>query len=120
MVGSTDSIGGEKMSVTRSRLYWGLALLLMLAVLAGVAACQKQPSPTVDLSAVGEAPRVPVSQVKQWMAQGEKVVFLDSRSEASWSDAKTKIPGSIRVPPNDVAPYVDKIPRTGRIIAYCT
>jgi rhodanese-related sulfurtransferase len=63
---------------------------------------------------------VTVAQVQQWMDQGEALVFLDSRSDAAWSAATTTLPGSLRVPPNDVAAHLSEIPKGGRIIVYCT
>jgi hypothetical protein len=66
-----------------------------------------------------EPPRVTVQQVKQWMEAGEPLTFLDSRSAADWSVAKTKVPGAIRVPPDDWESHLSEIPRDRRIIAYC-
>jgi rhodanese-related sulfurtransferase len=77
-----------------------------------------EPEPTS--SPLPELSKVTVKQVQQWMEEGEPLVFLDSRNEASWSAATTRVPGSLRVPPTDVEPYLSQIPRDRRIIVYCT
>lgn len=64
--------------------------------------------------------KVTVAQVQQWMDEGEPLVFLDSRADAAWNVATTKVPGSLRVSPTDVEPYLSQIPRDRRIIVYCT
>jgi hypothetical protein len=125
----------------RYRNTWLLCLLLTVALWA-VSGCQtrsaQEPTSTTspELSEVTveqeqaaqeptsttlpEPSRVTVEQVQQWMDQGEPLVFLDSRNEAAWSTATTKVPGSLRVPPSDVEPYLSQIPRDRRIIVYCT
>jgi hypothetical protein len=81
---------------------------------------QEQAAQESTSTALPEPSRVTVEQVKQWMDQGEPLVFLDSRNEAAWSTATSKVPGSLRVPPSDVEPYLSQIPRNRRIIVYCT
>jgi hypothetical protein len=81
---------------------------------------QEQAAQEPTSTTLPEPSRVTVEQVQQWMDQGEPLVFLDSRNEAAWSTATTKVPGSLRVPPSDVEPYLSQIPRDRRIIVYCT
>jgi hypothetical protein len=125
----------------RYRNTWLLCLLLTVALWA-VSGCQTrsaqeptsttspQPSEVIveqeqstqepTSTTLPEPSRVTVEQVQQWMDQGEPLVFLDSRNEAAWSTATSKVPGSLRVPPSDVEPYLSQIPRNRRIIVYCT
>jgi hypothetical protein len=125
----------------RYRNTWLLCLLLTVALWA-VSGCQTrsaqeptsttspQPSEVIveqeqstqepTSTTLPEPSRVTVEQVQQWMDQGEPLVFLDSRNEAAWSTATSKVPGSLRVPPSDVEPYLSQIPRDRRIIVYCT
>jgi hypothetical protein len=77
-----------------------------------------EPEPTSSTSP--EPSRVTVEQVKQWMDEGVPLAFLDSRSEASWRGSGTKLPGALRVPPDDVESHLSEIPRDRRIIVYCT
>ncbi len=64
--------------------------------------------------------RISVDEVSRRLDAGERVTFLDSRSEAAWEAADEQIPGSIRVPPDEVMEYLDEIPREGLIVPYCT
>jgi rhodanese-related sulfurtransferase len=67
-----------------------------------------------------EVTRVTVDEVRTRLDRGEPLVFVDARSAESWGKAKTQIPGSIRVPPDDVASHADDVPRGRGIITYCT
>jgi len=119
----------------RYRNAWLLCLTL-LVVLCAVSGCQKQSSPeptfspspkpslTVEPQPTPSQPpepvRVTVEQVKRWIDEGVPLVFLDSRSESSWRGSGTKLPGALRIPPDDVESHLSEIPRDRRIIVYCT
>ena len=47
-------------------------------------------------------------------------MFVDARSAESWSKAESQIPGSVRVPPDEVAGHVDGVPRGRAVVTYCT
>jgi rhodanese-related sulfurtransferase len=67
-----------------------------------------------------EVTRVTVDEVRTRLDRGEPLVFVDARSAESWGKAETQIPGSVRVPPDDVAGHADDVPRGRGIITYCT
>jgi rhodanese-related sulfurtransferase len=67
-----------------------------------------------------EVTRVTVDEVRARMDRGEPLVFVDARSAESWGKARTQIPGSVRVPPDDAAAHADGVPRGRAIITYCT
>ncbi len=67
-----------------------------------------------------EPKRISAEEAKRRLDGGERISFLDSRSDAAWQDAAFQIPGSIRVPPDEIEAYVDEIPRDGLIVPYCT
>jgi rhodanese-related sulfurtransferase len=67
-----------------------------------------------------EATRVTVDEVKERMDRGEAFTFVDTRNPQAWGEAKTKLPGAIRIPADEVEQYVDKIPRDRTVITYCT
>ena len=48
------------------------------------------------------------------------VVFVDARNAHAWGEAKTKLPGAIRVPANDLTSHLDELPKDRPIVAYCT
>ena len=51
---------------------------------------------------------------------GQKVIFLDSRNPKAWAEAEEQIPGSIRVPADDVDAHLNRLDRNATILAYCT
>ena len=67
-----------------------------------------------------EPTRLNVNEAKRMMDAGRRVVFLDTRSRDAWGKANAEIPGSIRIPPDDVGPYMSRIPHDATIITYCT
>ena len=67
-----------------------------------------------------EATRVTVDEVKQRMDRGEVFTFIDTRNPTAWGEAKTKLPGAIRVPANEVEQHLNEIPRDRSVITYCT
>ncbi len=64
--------------------------------------------------------RIPIEDVKRRIEAGERLVFLDTRSADAWEQAELQIPGSIRVPPDEVESRLSAIPRQGLIVPYCT
>jgi len=67
-----------------------------------------------------EVSRVTVDEVRTRMGRGEPLVFVDARSAEAWGKAKSQIPGSVRVPPDEVAAHADEVPRGKAVITYCT
>jgi uncharacterized lipoprotein YajG len=96
-----------------------LSALVIVAALS-MTACKQQETSQTQTAAGMEPVRVTAEQVKAWMDAGKPLTILDSRSAAAWSSATSKAVGAIRVPPDDVEPYLDQIPRDRTIIVYCT
>lgn len=67
-----------------------------------------------------EPQRITKEEVNRRLDEGERIVFLDTRSEEAWSKAELQIPRSRRIPPDDVAQHLDEIPHDGLIVTYCT
>jgi hypothetical protein len=67
-----------------------------------------------------EPQRIAPDEVKRRLDAGEAIVFLDARSNDAWQKAEVQIPESIRVPPDSAEAYLDRIPRRGLIVPYCT
>ena len=70
--------------------------------------------------AMTEPERIGTEDVRRRLDAGEKIVFLDTRSDDAWRKADAQIPGSMRVPPDAVEPHLPDIPREGLIVTYCT
>jgi rhodanese-related sulfurtransferase len=67
-----------------------------------------------------EVTRVTVDEVRTRLDRGEPLAIVDARSADAWSKATSRIPGAIRVPPDDVAAHLEEIPRDRAVITYCT
>ena len=61
-----------------------------------------------------------MDEVRTRLDRGEPLVFVDARSPDSWGKAKTQIPGSVRVPPDEAAAHAGSVPRGRAVITYCT
>jgi rhodanese-related sulfurtransferase len=51
---------------------------------------------------------------------GEPIIFLDSRNPTAWGRSNRKIPGAVRVPPDQVESILGEVDRNATLIAYCT
>jgi rhodanese-related sulfurtransferase len=67
-----------------------------------------------------EATRVTVDEVKERMDRGEQFTFVDTRNPKAWAEARTKLPGAIRVPSDEVEQHISEIPGDRTVITYCT
>ncbi len=64
--------------------------------------------------------RLTVDELRERLDRGEPVAIVDSRSRESWEKAELQPRGSIRVPPDDVAGYVDRVPKDRAVVTFCT
>ena len=64
--------------------------------------------------------RISVEAAHQKLVNGEKIFFVDTRSDAAWNKSDDKIIGAIRVPPDQAEQYLSAIPRDHEIVTYCT
>ncbi len=64
-----------------------------------------------------DAPRISVAEAKKDFDAGT-AVFIDTHAPEQY--AQQHIPGSINVPANNLEPYLNKIPKGKKIIAYCS
>ena len=67
-----------------------------------------------------EVTRVTADEVKERMDRGERFTFLDARNPKDWGQSDVKLPGAIRMTPEDAEKRVGDLPRDRTIIAYCT
>jgi rhodanese-related sulfurtransferase len=69
-----------------------------------------------------EATRVTADEVMGRLGRGEPIVFVDARRDEVWSDAQEKLPGAVRLGPDDVArdETLPIIPVARSIVTYCT
>ncbi len=67
-----------------------------------------------------ETTRVTTDEVRERMERGEQFAFVDTRNPKAWSEAKTKLPGAIRILVEEVEQHLGEIPRDRVVITYCT
>jgi rhodanese-related sulfurtransferase len=87
---------------------------LCLAVLA-LGGCQRRAS--VEQVKVT---RITVDEVRARMDRGETIIFVDSRSTTSWEAGVAKIPGAVRVPPDEIGEHISRVPKGNPVVVYCT
>ena len=64
-----------------------------------------------------DAPRITLADAKKDF-DSKSAVFIDTHAPEQY--AQRHIPGSINVPANNIEPYLNKIPKGKKIIAYCS
>jgi len=66
------------------------------------------------------APRISIEDLKRRMDARETLAILDSRAPDAWKSSNSQIPGSLRVPPDEVDKHLSEIPRDRLVVPYCT
>jgi len=67
-----------------------------------------------------EATRVTVDEISERLNRGEQFTFVDARNPEAWAEAKTKLPGAVRVPADEVEQHLSEIPHERTVITYCS
>ena len=67
-----------------------------------------------------EATRITTDEVKERLERGEQFTFVDTRNPTAWGESNQKLPGAVRVPADEVAAYLNEIPKDRAVITYCT
>jgi sodium/hydrogen antiporter len=68
----------------------------------------------------GDVPRVTVAQLAERLAGSDPPLVLDVRTRSQYGSDSGRIPGSVRVPPDQVAEWAAERDRTRQVVAYCT
>jgi rhodanese-related sulfurtransferase len=69
--------------------------------------------------AADDAPRITKEQLKA-LLENPGVIILDARVGTSWSKSDKKIKGAVRVDPGNVGTWADSIPKSKKIVVYCS
>jgi rhodanese-related sulfurtransferase len=64
--------------------------------------------------------KVSVEEVSKHLDQDANVVFVDSRAPQVWEEADTKLPGAIRVPPDEPEKQISNVRKDAYVVTYCT
>jgi NhaP-type Na+/H+ or K+/H+ antiporter len=67
-----------------------------------------------------EVPRITPEQLAEQLAGPQPPIMLDVRSRAHYAAGDGQIPGSIRVPPDQVADWAGRQAKERAIVTYCT
>jgi NhaP-type Na+/H+ or K+/H+ antiporter len=67
-----------------------------------------------------DAPRISVDELAERLAGPQPPVVLDVRARAQYEQDTGQIPGSVRVPPDQVEEWVTNADRARAVVAYCT
>ena len=61
----------------------------------------------------------PEEAYARWKS-GEPIVFIDARNPKAWESSDVKLPGAIRILPDQVDPHANELLRGRPIFVYCT
>ena|SRR6059036_2300940 len=64
--------------------------------------------------------RISPEEVNARALAGEPMIFVDARNAKAWAESSRKIPGAIRVSPDNVESRLHQIDKTSTLIVYCT
>jgi sodium/hydrogen antiporter len=73
-----------------------------------------------------EVPRVAPADLNAWMDEPMPPIILDVRTREQYAEDATRIPGSVRVPPDQVGEWAERTlhadpsAKLRRVVAYCT
>lgn len=66
-----------------------------------------------------EITKLTADEVVARMQRGERFVFIDARSSATWNAVDAILPGAIHVPADEVGRHVSEIPLGHPLVSYC-
>jgi len=64
--------------------------------------------------------RITVDEVKERIDRGEPIVFVDCRRQDAWDGAQSKLPGAIRISPDEAEAHFEELPEGRTLVTYCT
>lgn len=64
--------------------------------------------------------RISPDETNARVLAGEPVLFIDARNPKAWANSNRKIPGAIRITPEEIEQHLEEIDETSTVIAYCT
>jgi rhodanese-related sulfurtransferase len=77
-------------------------------------------TPAAEPTAKVPQGRTTVEQLKRKLDAGEKVIVLDVRSDADYRGSLVKIPGAVRIPPEQIGTHLSEISKENEVVAYCS
>jgi len=65
-------------------------------------------------------PVITIEELKRRLDAKEPITLLDGRAAVVWQQSDVQIPGSLRVPPDEVDRLLADIPRDRLVVTYCS
>jgi rhodanese-related sulfurtransferase len=65
-------------------------------------------------------PVITIEELKRRLDAKEPITLLDGRAAVVWQQSDGQIPGSLRVPPDEVDRLLADIPRDRLVVTYCS
>ena len=65
-------------------------------------------------------PRIPVEEAARRLTSNNGILLVDVRSHGYYDEAASRIKGSIRIEPNNLAEEIKNLPKDKEIYLYCT
>mgnify|MGYP001279895880 CR=1 FL=1 len=71
--------------------------------------------------AMSHPPRITIDDVQQIEKNGERILFIDTRTAPQWNRADKKLPGAVRLAnQRDIRELTKTYPADTPIVTYCT
>lgn len=67
-----------------------------------------------------EAPRITREDLKQKMDNRQDIIILDVRNPTDYGNSEVKIPGSKRMPLDEIDLRLGELDKQKEVVAYCT
>lgn len=67
-----------------------------------------------------EAPRITREDLKLKMDKGQDIIILDVRNPTDYGNSEVKIPGSKRMPLDEIDLRLGELDKKKEVVAYCT
>ena len=93
---------------------WGNAFHAIILIMVMISA-----SLSTSVQADEDAPRISKEEVKALLGD-PGIIILDARTRSSWNNSDKKIKGAVRVDPDNIDSWAGSIPKSKKIIVYCS
>lgn len=75
---------------------------------------------TATGAGIEDVERITPSELMRKLDRGEKILIIDVRSSGAYNSSTVRLPGDVRIAPDEIIGRVGEIPMGAEIITYCT
>ncbi len=69
---------------------------------------------------IEDVERITPAELKAKLDRGDNVLIIDVRSSGAYAASSVKLPGDVRIAPDEIIGRVGEIPMGAEIVTYCT